>query len=407
MPTYQDVIDLFTLGSTMEDSGDLGTTFGGGVQTAFSSLSLRKFITFCIWAAATGVLVIYSYVIYWKFSYSWLGFITMIAVLLTDVFVFFLWNSKIVTSVTLICVAILANRLLLYVFGGNYWIYGYMVMYLAYGAIFSVLIMRKRFPFEDVYANIHLSTLNKRRVKSDISKAPEFLLAFLTSLLVILFIVLLLVQPTGVPLLSFTVNQRDFPFYVNGLFCLLIVAAFFASYCVYRLFMRKMRKIEPQLCYYILNVKFDIYWIFITVAFVLLLCIGLIAFWITQEASYVYVVVFATLFVVSYMNAYLHYVMNDFQLFQDVAKMNASVQKHNAQVVALRDKVVAVRQDIMDGKANAVGSDALGLAKSILEQEKLQRAKVRRTKRITQQNELFRSMKTSVGNQPPPLVSKD
>jgi len=93
-----------------------------------------------MWAFATGILIVYSFVIYWYMDYSRLGFVTMIAVLLTDVFVYLIWNSEIVKSPTVLCFSAMLNRVLLYVFGGNYWIYGYMVLYLIYGVILSFVI---------------------------------------------------------------------------------------------------------------------------------------------------------------------------------------------------------------------------------------------------------------------------
>lgn len=93
---------------------------------------------------------------------SRLGFVTMIAVLLTDVFVYLIWNSKIVTTPTVLCFSAMLNRLLLYVFGGNFWIYGYMVLYLIYGAILSFVITKKRFPFEDAYNNMNIDNIHSK-----------------------------------------------------------------------------------------------------------------------------------------------------------------------------------------------------------------------------------------------------
>lgn len=95
-------------------------------------------------------------------DYSKLGFVTMIAVLLTDVFIYLIWNSKIIETPSILCISILLNRLLLYVFGGNYWIYGYMLLYLIYGTILSFIITKKRFPFEDAYHNINLNNIHQR-----------------------------------------------------------------------------------------------------------------------------------------------------------------------------------------------------------------------------------------------------
>jgi hypothetical protein len=91
---------------------------------------------------------------------SRLGFVTMIAVLMTDVFVYLIWNSGITTSHTVICFALMFNRVFLYIFGGNWWIYGYMVLYLIYGVILSYVITAKRFPFEDAFNDMNIDKVH-------------------------------------------------------------------------------------------------------------------------------------------------------------------------------------------------------------------------------------------------------
>lgn len=166
---------------------------------------VRALITFGIWSFATAILIVYSYVIYWEMDGSRLGFVTMIAILITDVFVYLIFNSKITESPTTLCFSGMLNRLLLFVFGGNYWIYGYMLLYLIYGCILSYVITKKRFPFEDAYHNVNLDHIHRRVHSKDVSKMPEFLLIFITTAYVILFVVLYVTEPRGVPLLRLTI----------------------------------------------------------------------------------------------------------------------------------------------------------------------------------------------------------
>lgn len=73
---------------------------------------------------------------------SRLGFVTMIATLITDVFLYLIHNGKIIESPTIICFGGMINRLFLYVFGGNYWIYGYIALYLCYGVFLSIIVAK-------------------------------------------------------------------------------------------------------------------------------------------------------------------------------------------------------------------------------------------------------------------------
>jgi hypothetical protein len=149
---------------------------------------------------AVAVLIIYSYVIYWQFNSSRLGFVNMIACLITDFILYIILNAKITNSSTNLCIAALLNRILLYCFGENYWIYGYIVIYLIYGVVLSTVIANKNFPFESAFSNIDIDNIQDKHTSFDVSRAPEFVLAFITGCYLILFVVLYVTEPLGVPL---------------------------------------------------------------------------------------------------------------------------------------------------------------------------------------------------------------
>ena len=169
----------------------------------------------------------------------------MIAVLITDTFIYLIWNAKIATSTTVLCLAGLLNRLLLFVFGANYWLYGMILLYIIYGSILAVVIGRKRFPFESAYSEIDLDDIAHRHQSFDVSRAPEFVYITITVIYVILFVVLFVTEPTGVPLLRYNLDDFTYPYYIMGVFALLLVVTFFALYSTYRLFMRKQKSIQP------------------------------------------------------------------------------------------------------------------------------------------------------------------
>lgn len=102
-------------------------------------------------------------------DYSRLGFVTMIATLITDVFLYLVYNAKIVENPTFMCFGGMFNRALLYIFGGNYWIYGYLVLYLIYGVMLSDIISKKRFPFEKAFDNVNLENIQRQDQSYDVS----------------------------------------------------------------------------------------------------------------------------------------------------------------------------------------------------------------------------------------------
>lgn len=126
----------------------------------------------------------------------------MVAIIVSDIILYLLFLSRNENSPAFLLISCIFNRFFLFIFGGDYWIYGYMILYFYYGFFFSVIIARKRFPFENAYAKINLDTIAKKSFYTDISKIPEFLFGFVHLVLVVLFAVMTITKPNNVPLLD-------------------------------------------------------------------------------------------------------------------------------------------------------------------------------------------------------------
>ena len=252
-PTLEDVLDLFTIGKNMESTSS--SSFGGGLQYKFGKRPIcqRRLINAFFWCLATSILVVYSYVIKWYMNDSKLGFVIMIVILITDVFTYMFYNSRLLKTSTPLAIIFFLNRLLLFCLGGEYWIYGWMILFLIYGIMLSVRTAERRFPFENAFSDLNLDTISRVSSKVDISRVPEFLAAIITTVYAAIFTILYVVEPTGVPLMSLNIDNWDYAYYVNAVFCLLLISAFFTYVAVYRLFVRKTKRIEPKIHFYIKN----------------------------------------------------------------------------------------------------------------------------------------------------------
>jgi fatty acid desaturase len=104
------------------------------------------------------------------------------------------------------------------------------------------------------------------------------------------------------------------------------------------------------------------YWIFITASFILFAVVGLLCFWITKQVSFFLVIIFVAIFVILYLNAFLHYVMNDYEILQNIEAFNVKIRKHNERIGYLKEKVVSIKKDLQEGKATSIGAASLGLA---------------------------------------------
>jgi len=370
MPTRADVIDLFTVAKVSEKK--MRSAFGGGIQRLFSELTpgQKKMVSWGLYAIALGILVIYAFSIYWIIEDSRLGFITMFAVILTDVILYFYYISGIAESATELSFTAIINRLFLFVFGGNYWIYGYMVLYLYYGIVFTFVIGSKRFPFEENMLELNLDNIGKKVIKLDLSKAPEFLMVFVTLLFAILMVVLYATEPKHVPLLSYTFGNMEFEYYSVAAFCVLIVGGFYCLYCTARIFIRKKRGIRNMVNVYVKSPKFDIYWIYLSVLFLFVVIFSVVAYWVTDQVHYITVGVMGSLAIILFLNALLHYVLNDYQILQNIQALNIKITKHNMKLEKIQGKVDKIKQDLQEGNTEALNSSAMGLAQSIVKQEK-------------------------------------
>lgn len=95
------------------------------------------------------ILFVYAYAVYKYDDKSKLGIITSISVALMDLFNFLIYSSPMVDSPAQIVGLLIINRILMVFMGQDYWVYGYVLLYLLYGLVFVFQIARNRFPFED------------------------------------------------------------------------------------------------------------------------------------------------------------------------------------------------------------------------------------------------------------------
>ena len=95
------------------------------------------------------VLVAYSLVLFFKDNWSKMGIVISITITIMDLFNFILFASSMISSSASLCLMLFLNRILLICFGQGYWIYGAMILYLAYGFTFVLKIASKMFPLEN------------------------------------------------------------------------------------------------------------------------------------------------------------------------------------------------------------------------------------------------------------------
>jgi hypothetical protein len=131
----------------------VATAYGAGIQNFVGRLPTltRRLLSLGLWIIAVIILVVYSFCVagYFPGGSRGLGFITMIALLTTDVLVFLIQNTGVIKTAVPLCATLLFNRVLLMVFAGDFWVYGYILIYLIYGLMLSHIVAKRRFPISD------------------------------------------------------------------------------------------------------------------------------------------------------------------------------------------------------------------------------------------------------------------
>ena len=149
-------------------------------------------------------------------------------------------------------------------------------------------------------------------------KAPEYPLLIITVIYIIIFIVLSIVKPTTIPLPKVHVHSRDLHFFVAWAFLLVLVIAYFTSYAVVRLFIRRKMGTSQKVYFELKNmfamktVRLDRYWVFMVLNMITLVGIGIIAWYLTMRWTACVLIIFIDLYILCIMNFFSHFMANDY-----------------------------------------------------------------------------------------------
>ena len=176
---------------------------------------------------------------------------------------------------------------------------------------------------------MNVDNLGRNTPHVDLSKQPEFLLFAASVLIAALIIMMAAIKPDGVPLNSYKLGEKEFTFYVVGMLCIYLVLLFYCLYCTYRIFVRKKKNIRDQHTIFIKWKNLDNYWMYLLASFALVACLSLFCFYITSDENALTIGILMPLALIFFLNAILHYIMNDYCILQNITKLNEKIKKHN------------------------------------------------------------------------------
>jgi hypothetical protein len=153
-PSYEDLTDFITISKVSNDK--FAAILGAGMVQEFNQkpINTQRIVKAIVLALALLPLVGLSLILYFFDDKSKLGIVTSVSVVLMDFFSFLLYHSDMVDSPIIVVILLLINRVMMILLGQNYFIYGYMLLYIMYSVAFVYNIAKNRFPFEgDVVLN--------------------------------------------------------------------------------------------------------------------------------------------------------------------------------------------------------------------------------------------------------------
>jgi hypothetical protein len=141
------------------------------------------YLTFLmVYLSSLVILGIYALLIYIKEESS-LGITGLVTTIIYDIFIMTFSSLKSdERSVTTLFVMVFFGRLLTFVFGMNYWLFGYCILYLCVGVFIGSIIINRHFPLKFEKPQKELKRVNA-------FKTPEFVLLILTVEIVLLILI--------------------------------------------------------------------------------------------------------------------------------------------------------------------------------------------------------------------------
>ena len=155
--------------------------------------------------------------------------------------------------------------------GENYWIYGYLIMYLVIGAFLSKQIAVRMFPFNDRSAVDFAALKPKEKQYIDVSRKPEFILLAMTICLAVVIFLTVTFKPKGVGFGEINLLGTDLTYDIASFACVFVVISVFVFQCTYRSYVRKISGISGRVYVYLVNKKVDSFAISMIFCYLILL----------------------------------------------------------------------------------------------------------------------------------------
>lgn len=106
----------------------------------------------------------------------------------------------------------------------------------------------------------------------------------------------------------------------------------------------------------------DEYWMMIILNFIFLAVIAAVSSWVADFWGIFVAVIFSILIIHSYLNFYNHFMLNDYELLQNIETVNTRIKASNSRMDGLKKDMDEVKQKLLSGQATEIGQEAMSMA---------------------------------------------
>jgi len=296
----------------------------GGLQSVFrnKSLWLKRIILCSLYALSIGVLIAYAVIVENRLPEKYLGYITAVAVITTDIIIFFITQLKISHGQTTLSFLIVGMRSFLFGFGGDYWFLGYCSLYLLLGLVIGWKMVERYFPLELNLAKKKVSEPFYQRIL----QTPLFTYGIINIVFIIIVAIIASVDSSSIPKELFSVLGKEYELWVFGIASILINFTILAILATFRLHQRRLSGLKDKIKFPFFSKWFSTYLVFAYCTYGFAILCGILWYVIVEDIFVLLTALIIPPVILAVYVLYINYKKNEYKIIADIKTWNTKTQ---------------------------------------------------------------------------------
>lgn len=350
--TEKEILKYVTIISSRKEFNS--SVLSGGLHTVFrkKSVLFKRISLSVLYLISVGVLVAYAIIVDNYLTEDKLGWVTLVAVITTDIITFFAAQLNISNGPSTLTLLIVGMRCFLFGFGGTYWFLGYCSLYLLLSVVIGWKTVDRSFPLEIDYSKAkQTGPLYKRIVKE-----PLFTYGVINVIFIIVVAIVASVSSPNIPRGVFSVFGEYYPLWVFGIACILISLTLLAIMLTVRLHQRRLKDIKDKFKFPLIKREFSTYLVFAYFTYLFAALCGVLWYVIVEDIFVLLTALIVPPVLIAIYMFYLNFKKNDYRFIANIKDQNLKAKAfldaqaksktlralHTAKTHAAKEEVEAV-----------------------------------------------------------------